>query len=85
MTQSLVRRVQFGILSPDEVKRMSVTEGGVIYPESQGNGFSSLDGLDLIFEKTELQKMANQSITVLWTLVRELWIDSLDARLVLET
>ena len=39
VTQSLVRRVQFGILSPDEVKRMSVTEGGVIYPESQGTWF----------------------------------------------
>ena len=41
VTQSLVRRVQFGILSPDEVKRMSVTEGGVIYPESQGTRFFS--------------------------------------------
>ena len=25
--------MKFGILSPDEVKRMSVTEGGLIHPE----------------------------------------------------
>ena len=28
-----VKRVQFGILSPEEIRRMSVTEGGIKYPE----------------------------------------------------
>lgn len=28
-----IKRIQFGVLSPDEVKRMSVTEGGLIHPE----------------------------------------------------
>ena len=28
-----IQRIQFGILSPDEVKRMSVTDGGLIHPE----------------------------------------------------
>ena len=28
-----VKRVQFGILAPEEIRRMSVTEGGVKYPE----------------------------------------------------
>ena len=36
-----VKRVQFGILSPEEIRRMSVTEGGIKYPEV-GLGFSSL-------------------------------------------
>ena len=29
----MVKRVQFGILSPEEIRRMSVTEGGIKYPE----------------------------------------------------
>jgi DNA-directed RNA polymerase II subunit RPB1 len=32
-TTRLVKRVQFGILSPDEIRRMSVTDGGVVFPE----------------------------------------------------
>ena len=28
-----VKRVQFGILDPEEIRRMSVTEGGIKYPE----------------------------------------------------
>ena len=31
-----VKRVQFGILSPEEIRRMSVTEGGIKYPEVRG-------------------------------------------------
>ena len=41
----LIKRVQFGILSPDEVKRMSVTEGGIQYPESNENGKPKLGGI----------------------------------------
>uniref|UniRef100_F6SUC2 DNA-directed RNA polymerase subunit n=1 Tax=Ciona intestinalis TaxID=7719 RepID=F6SUC2_CIOIN len=41
----LVKRVQFGILSPDEIKRMSVTEGGVQYPEVSEGGRPKLLGL----------------------------------------
>ena len=41
----LIRRVQFGILSPDEVKRMSVTEGGIQFPESNENGKPKLGGI----------------------------------------
>ncbi|XP_078485873.1 DNA-directed RNA polymerase II subunit RPB1-like [Ciona intestinalis] len=41
----LVRRVQFGILSPDEIKRMSVTKGGVQYPEVSEGGRPKLLGL----------------------------------------
>ncbi len=29
-----VMRVQFGILSPDEIRRMSVTDGGIKFPET---------------------------------------------------
>ena len=36
---------KFGILSPDEVKRMSVTEGGIQFPESNENGKPKLGGI----------------------------------------
>ncbi|KAG7265939.1 hypothetical protein CRUP_036132 [Coryphaenoides rupestris] len=41
----LIRRVQFGIISPDELKRMSVTEGGIKYPETTEGGRPKLGGL----------------------------------------
>ncbi|XP_069954393.1 DNA-directed RNA polymerase II subunit RPB1-like [Cherax quadricarinatus] len=40
-----VRRIQFGILSPDEIRRMSVTEGGIMYSEVYENGRPKLGGL----------------------------------------
>ncbi|KAK2717573.1 hypothetical protein QYM36_006380 [Artemia franciscana] len=40
-----VKRVQFGILSPDEIKRMSVTEGGIKYSETMEGGKPKLNGL----------------------------------------
>ncbi|XP_060536772.1 DNA-directed RNA polymerase II subunit RPB1-like [Cylas formicarius] len=40
-----VKRVQFGILSPDEIRRMSVTEGGIRYPETMEAGRPKLGGL----------------------------------------
>uniref|UniRef100_A0A8C3Q3J8 DNA-directed RNA polymerase subunit n=1 Tax=Chrysolophus pictus TaxID=9089 RepID=A0A8C3Q3J8_CHRPC len=40
-----IKRVQFGILSPDEMKRMSVTEGGIRYPETTEGGRPKLGGL----------------------------------------
>ncbi|XP_070538293.1 DNA-directed RNA polymerase II subunit RPB1-like [Ptychodera flava] len=40
-----VKRVQFGILSPDEIKRMSVTEGGIKYSETQEGGRPKIGGL----------------------------------------
>ncbi|KPM07567.1 hypothetical protein QR98_0060640 [Sarcoptes scabiei] len=40
-----VRRVQFGILSPDEIRRMSVTEGGIQYAEVYENGRPKIGGL----------------------------------------
>ncbi|KAH7962033.1 hypothetical protein HPB52_014006 [Rhipicephalus sanguineus] len=40
-----VKRVQFGILSPDEIRRMSVTEGGIKYPEIYEGGRPKLGGL----------------------------------------
>ncbi|RZF37892.1 hypothetical protein LSTR_LSTR009992 [Laodelphax striatellus] len=40
-----VKRVQFGILSPDEIRRMSVTEGGICYPETMEAGRPKLRGL----------------------------------------
>ncbi|CAG2121205.1 unnamed protein product, partial [Medioppia subpectinata] len=39
------RRIQFGILGPDEVRRMSVTDGGVLYAEIYENGRPKLGGL----------------------------------------
>ncbi|XP_016312401.1 LOW QUALITY PROTEIN: DNA-directed RNA polymerase II subunit RPB1-like [Sinocyclocheilus anshuiensis] len=41
----LIKRVQFGVLSPDELKRMSVTEGGIKYPETTEGGRPKLGGL----------------------------------------
>jgi len=40
-----VKRVQFGILSPDEIRRMSVTDDGVKYPETTEAGKPKLGGL----------------------------------------
>ncbi|KAH9413971.1 DNA-directed RNA polymerase II subunit RPB1 [Dermatophagoides pteronyssinus] len=40
-----VRRVQFGILSPDEIRRMSVTEGGIQFAEIYENGRPKIGGL----------------------------------------
>jgi len=40
-----VKRVQFGILSPEEIRRMSVTDGGVRYPETYEGGRPKLGGL----------------------------------------
>ncbi|XP_049853446.1 DNA-directed RNA polymerase II subunit RPB1 [Schistocerca gregaria] len=40
-----VKRVQFGILSPDEIRRMSVTEGGIRYSETYEGGRPKLGGL----------------------------------------
>lgn len=39
------KKIQFGILSPDEVRRMSVTEGGIKYPETMEAGRPKLGGL----------------------------------------
>ncbi|EEB13940.1 predicted protein [Pediculus humanus corporis] len=40
-----VKRVQFGILSPDEIRRMSVTDGGIKYPETYEGGRPKIGGL----------------------------------------
>jgi len=40
-----VKRVQFGILSPDEIRRMSVTDGGIKYSETMEGGRPKLGGL----------------------------------------
>ncbi|KAI5711738.1 hypothetical protein M8J75_002812 [Diaphorina citri] len=40
-----VKKVQFGILSPDEIRRMSVTEGGIKFPETMEGGRPKLGGL----------------------------------------
>ncbi|BES92171.1 Hypothetical protein polymerase [Nesidiocoris tenuis] len=40
-----VKRVQFGILSPDEIRRLSVTEGGIRFPETMEGGRPKLGGL----------------------------------------
>ncbi len=40
-----VRRIQFGILSPEEIRRMSVTEGGIRFPEVYEGGRPKLGGL----------------------------------------
>lgn len=40
-----IKRIQFGILGPEEVKRMSVTDGGVKYSEIYENGRPKLGGL----------------------------------------
>lgn len=41
----LVKRMQFGILGPDEIRRMSVTEGGIRFPETYEGGRPKLGGL----------------------------------------
>ncbi|KAI4497535.1 hypothetical protein M0802_007305 [Mischocyttarus mexicanus] len=40
-----VKRVQFGILSPDEIRRMSVTDAGIRFPETMEGGRPKLGGL----------------------------------------
>lgn len=40
-----VKRIQFGILSPEEIRRMSVTEGGIKFPEVYEGGRPKLGGL----------------------------------------
>uniref|UniRef100_A0A8D9ELQ4 DNA-directed RNA polymerase subunit n=1 Tax=Cacopsylla melanoneura TaxID=428564 RepID=A0A8D9ELQ4_9HEMI len=40
-----VKKVQFGIISPDEIRRMSVTEGGIKFPETMEGGRPKLGGL----------------------------------------
>ncbi len=40
-----VKRIQFGILSPEEIKRMSVTVDGIKYPETYEGGRPKLGGL----------------------------------------
>ncbi|CAL8094787.1 unnamed protein product [Orchesella dallaii] len=40
-----VKKVQFGILSPDEIRRMSVTEGGIKFSEIYEGGRPKLGGL----------------------------------------
>ena len=44
-TIRLVKKVQFGILSPDEIRRMSVTEGGIRFPQIYEGGKAKLGGL----------------------------------------
>ncbi|CAB0039622.1 unnamed protein product [Trichogramma brassicae] len=44
-TVRTVKKVQFGILSPDEIRRMSVTERGIIYAETMEGGRPKLGGL----------------------------------------
>ncbi|XP_057301652.1 DNA-directed RNA polymerase II subunit RPB1-like [Hydractinia symbiolongicarpus] len=41
----LVKNVQFGVLSPDEIKRMSATEGGIKYAETMEAGKPKIGGL----------------------------------------
>jgi len=40
-----VKRVQFGILSPEEIRRMSVTDGGLKYAETTEAGRPKIGGL----------------------------------------
>uniref|UniRef100_A0A6M2DJ97 DNA-directed RNA polymerase subunit n=1 Tax=Xenopsylla cheopis TaxID=163159 RepID=A0A6M2DJ97_XENCH len=40
-----VKKVQFGILAPDEIRRMSVTEGGIRFSETMEGGRPKLGGL----------------------------------------
>lgn len=42
---SEVKRVQFGIFSPDDIRRGSVTEGGVRFSETYEKGRPKLCGL----------------------------------------
>lgn len=40
-----IRRIQFGILSSDEIRRMSVTKPSIIYPETFEKGSPKKRGL----------------------------------------
>ena len=40
-----VKRIQFGILSPEEIRRSSVTEGGIRFSETYEGGRPKLGGL----------------------------------------
>ena len=40
-----VKKVQFGILSPEEIRRNSVCEGGIRFPETYEGGRPKLGGL----------------------------------------
>lgn len=40
-----VKRIQFGVLSPEEIRRMSVTDGGIKFPEVMEGGRPKLGGL----------------------------------------
>lgn len=40
-----VKKVQFGIISPEEIRRMSVTDGGIRFPEVMEGGRPKLGGL----------------------------------------
>lgn len=40
-----VKRIQFGILSPDEIRLISVTEGGIKFPETLKGGKPIIGGL----------------------------------------
>jgi hypothetical protein len=51
-----VKSVQFGILGPEEIRRMSVTEGGVRYPGGKNAGASEIFLVDLI-EITQIVKV----------------------------
>ncbi|XP_030404005.1 DNA-directed RNA polymerase II subunit RPB1-like [Gopherus evgoodei] len=71
-----IKRVQFGILSPDEMKRMSVTEGGIKYPETTEGGRPKLGGLmdprQGVIEKTgRCQTCAGETERTL--LLRAVW------------
>ena len=44
-TVRTVKRIQFGILSPEEIRRMSVTEGGIRFPEVMEGGRPKRGGL----------------------------------------
>ena len=41
----LIKRMQFGVLSPEEIKLMSVTEGGIKYAETMEAGKPKIGGL----------------------------------------
>ena len=41
-----IKRVQFGILSPDELKRMSVIPGGLIHYEATEDGKPKMNGIN---------------------------------------
>ncbi|XP_051155839.1 DNA-directed RNA polymerase II subunit RPB1 [Leptopilina boulardi] len=45
MPVRFVKRVQFGILSPDEIRRMSVTDGGIRFSETMEGGRPKQGGL----------------------------------------